>query len=102
MFYRHGDVLLKKVDKISGKKREAKRRVTVALGEATGHHHDISVEKGLVSIYDDIGATYVDIPTEAIIDHQEHHDIAIAPGMYQILIERERDPFSQAIKTVVD
>lgn len=107
--YRQGDVLFTRCSAIpqGGTKRE---NGTVAYGEVTGHSHRmqesnlataevfecgaglfVRVSEEGVSIEGDAGATFI---------HEEHGPISLAPGDYEITIQREYSP--EAIRNVID
>lgn len=75
----------------------------LALGEATGHHHKI-----LVSNPEDLeirkaeGGYILTLKSEATIEHQEHKEIKLAPGIYRSGHEREFDWFQMATRKVID
>jgi hypothetical protein len=92
-WYQQGDVMIKPVDKVP----EGGTRVSGAVlaeGEATGHRH-AAVGEG-VAILEHNGVRYLDAPSGATIIHDEHKEIAIPPGQYQIGIVREYDHFEKA------
>ena len=100
--YRHGDVLLKECALPEEKNvLKESNEVTIALGEATGHHHTLygSVPIGLFE-FDD--RRYLQIQEEVELRHQEHHMLKIEPGNYEVIIEREYDYFEETMKKVVD
>ena len=92
---------------------------TLALGEATGHHHsidvmhdenkDVEVTKyanswqwrrsnlGLGEVPD-----YFEITEDATIKHQEHDPITLPSGIYRVKIVKEYDPFSNTTRGVAD
>jgi len=85
----------------------AKQPLTLAAGEATGHHHTLyPVAAGVIveSILDDKGAVYRFRVSggDAELRHQEHHTLKIVPGVYEITHEREYDYFENEMKKVVD
>ena len=66
-----GDVLLDLVPLPETVKLKAGRAI-LALGEVTGHCHEVIGEG--VSVYEDeAGMAYVTVEREASITHQEHH-----------------------------
>ena len=122
MIYRQGDVLLIRRDRsVKGLKlvpREG-RRVVLALGEATGHHHSIAArncslyldEQRPVSEADAAtmiarlgGGTIPDrvlnVRRTVALTHQEHETIKLPPGQYVVRIQREYSP--QALRNVAD
>jgi len=89
--YRQGDVLITEVNSIPNNKVVTKK-VTLALGEATGHHH--SITSGAVGFADDDNglAEYVSVSDAAILEHQEHESITLPPGNYRINRQVEYTP----------
>lgn len=79
---RHGDVLLVPIPAISAAMKPIKSR-TLALGEATGHHH--TFDSGATCYADDENAPLAEvvrIEREATITHQEHESIQLPAGDY--------------------
>ena len=99
--YRQGDVLLIPVNKIpEGLKRT--KRVTLALGEVTGHHHSI-FDGGAIGFADDENALaeYLQVDADSVeLTHQEHDSITIDKGLYKNVHQFEYTP--QAIQRVAD
>lgn len=102
--YRQGDVLLiptSGIDLTAGKPiQPIFGRYILAEGEATGHHHSIGADV-CDGLFDLAGKTVlvVDQPA-AMLTHQEHGAIAIAPGQYWVVRQREYTP--QEIRRVMD
>lgn len=116
---RQGDVLLVPVtDRPRAyDKREWMFECTIALGEATGHHHTIyppRAEVPAIEAQDEIsapqtieriewnGRVFVEVPDGFWLRHQEHDEHEIPGGMYEIIIEQEYDPLAEEMKQVVD
>ena len=103
---RQGDVLLVPVDVIPASAKPVARdrgRVVLAYGEATGHAHAIVVLGGHPTP-DDI-QRYLRLTAVATLQHEEHGPIAIAPGTYRVVIQREYVPApvnSPAWRRVID
>ena len=98
MFIQQGDVLIKKVESIKGKKLN---HLTLAQGESTGHHHTIT--EGDAELYEDNGVLYLRVNSEeAILTHQEHGPVVIEKGDYKIGIVREHDHLTDETKNVSD
>lgn len=98
MYYQQGDVLLKKCKNVKGKKE---KHLTLALGEATGHHH--TVTKGDAELYNDNGKLYLRVNSDkAELTHQEHNAIKIDRGVYEIGIVREFDYVDMEVRNVQD
>lgn len=91
--YRQGDVLLKSVENIPAEavKLEATdERVVLAWGESTGHAH--AIKASLAQLFSFAGKTYLEVKPEALLVHEEHSAIALSPGKYEVIIQREYEP----------
>lgn len=103
--YRQGDVLLIPISELPSGLVKTKK-VTLALGEVTGHHHTIfSGATGYASVGEDPNvalAEYltIDSPTGADLVHQEHSTITIPTGTYKSVIQVEYSP--EEIRKVAD
>jgi hypothetical protein len=103
--HRQGDVLLLPVKKhVEGGKVATHRELTLALGEETGHHHTLYPTVPGAVIVERIldGQRYVELEEAWNLRHQTHGPHVITPGRYRVIIERERDPFLDALRRVVD
>ena len=98
MLIQQGDVLIKKIDNIKGKKLN---HLTLAQGESTGHHHTIT--EGEAELYEDNSILYLRVNSEeAILTHQEHNPVVIEKGDYEIGIVREYDHFAEESRRIAD
>jgi len=117
--YRQGDVLIKKVPsrKPVGRLLES-GEVTLALGEVTGHSHRVMAVTGHAhEVIAEVPATETGVPPAQFFEepsgkrflfvnapcaltHQEHGLIALAPGCYEVVRQREYSP--EAIRNVAD
>lgn len=98
--YRQGDVLLIPVNEIPANLKRTKK-VTLAYGEVTGHHH--SIFSGAVGFADDENgvAEYLQVEDSvADLVHQEHDVIELPAGKYRSVIQSEYTP--EAIRNVAD
>jgi hypothetical protein len=103
--YRQGDVLLvatehQPTDTATRVPREGGRLV-VARGEATGHAH--LIESTLAEVFEECdGRLYLRVlgrePVRIV--HEEHSPIVLAPGVYEVIRQREYSP--GAIRRVID
>jgi hypothetical protein len=97
--YRHGDVILVKVDAVPA---GAVRRPSAVLarGEATGHSHRIA-EPASVALYECDGSSYAAVLADsATLVHDEHDPIELPRGVYRFWQQREYSP--QEIRRIVD
>ena len=103
--YRQGDVLIIPVRSIPEACKEMKLengRVVLAHGEVTGHAHAIG-RREAVMFRDSVGGagTFIKVGDKgAQVKHEEHSTIALAPGNYEIVRQREYSP--EAIRNVAD
>ena len=97
--FRQGDVMIQKVQFIP--KTAVKQDTCVlALGEATGHAHQI--KRGAYLLIDTDGAKYIDvIGRSAMVVHEEHGPITLkGPAVYRVVQQREYTPTE--IRNVMD
>lgn len=102
-----GDVLLLRIKKLpDGCKKVScdKRGLVLAEGEHTGHHHRSEANEGLVLMEAPDGVRFLVNETEhdAVIRHEEHKPVTIAPGIWQVGGVIEKDWFSDMVRKVVD
>jgi hypothetical protein len=63
-------------------------RLILARGEATGHHHSVSAATATMSL-DEGGTTYLTVAELTAVEHEEHAPVALEPGIYQVVRQRE-------------
>lgn len=109
--YRQGDVLLVQVDAVPADAASVARekgRLVLAHGEATGHAHAIVDETAqLVTTEQLVSAEqaaelYLLVHGTSSVElvHEEHDAIAIPPGSYRVVRQREYSP--EEIRRVAD
>ena len=106
-FYRHGDLIIKKVDVIP-KGAVQTSSLTLAEGEVTGHHHTFT--GGQVIVLDAPATSkgseavkYFEVKSkEATLTHAEHGPMNIPQGTYELQIEREYNPTDKVVRQVLD
>jgi hypothetical protein len=105
----HGDVLIRKIKKLPAGVRQGERApngsLIIAEGEATGHHHVITAPKGAtlwILPKDGIDQMYLEVTEPVTITHEEHKELPIPPGIYEIGRVREHDYFADMERRVVD
>ena len=89
-FGRHGEVLLIPVAEIPKDAKLIEEGCSLIVGRSEpGHHHVLTVPREMgvtIKIYEKDGKHYLDIPSEAKLEHQktvEKHDTQIfRPGIY--------------------
>lgn len=103
---RHGEVILKEAELPKGAKLEKKTRKYVVAHSETGHHHVLeSVDNYEIFTHD--GDTYVRLGTVGTLFHEKsgpdvHTPHKVKPSTYKIVIKREFDYFSNALRRVRD
>lgn len=86
-------------------------RVILAHGEVTGHCHEVIADTPASDPLGDVipaaqlfdapdGSRYLLVTRACTLTHQEHAPIALAPGAYRVVRQREYSP--EAIRTVAD
>ena len=100
--YRQGDVIIKALGTKPIGEAELLPHLTLAEGEVTGHRHRII--KGMAELYQlAVGIMYLRVISEfATLYHEEHEEIELPKGDYEVLIEREYDWIEGLEKKVVD
>jgi hypothetical protein len=107
--YRQGDVLIVPVESIPEELDPIDRedgRVVLAHGEVTGHAHAIEAEGAALFRDPRLMAMFLTVTGDPVaLEHDEHDSIAIPPGRYQIVRQREYAPemiprtYSEEIQT---
>jgi hypothetical protein len=90
---RQGDVLLVPTEEIPEEASVVPRdggRVVLAYGEATGHAHAFSTAVATQLRHGD--RRYLRLTGRATLEHEEHAPIDVAPGSYEVVIQREYVP----------
>lgn len=90
--WRHGDVIIREVEKIpTGAIEQKTEKIILAYGEVTGHAHRISEGVGHLFNFDD--KTYLKITSErAALTHEEHKRIDLPQGDFEIIIQKDYEP----------
>lgn len=99
VMYRQGDVLISSAQSIP-QTAVKQTRCILALGEVTGHAHQIKEEAFLW--VDTDGTKYVEVyGPEATLQHEEHGPIVLSgPAIYRVTQQVEYTP--EAIRNVAD
>jgi class 3 adenylate cyclase len=100
MVYRQGDVLLMRVENIpaGAEEQPAKDRIVLAYGEVTGHAHAIQATEA--RIYSFQAERFLRVAQEAFLRHEEHAEIKLPAGDYQVIQQREYTP--EGLRNVKD
>lgn len=111
--YRQGDILIERIADIPGIaiEQEISRRIILAHGEMTGHHHALETElpvewhksSGSLAAKKSqtlAGEVYVSLPSGGTVVHPEHSTIKLPAGHYRVVRQREYSP--EALRNVED
>ncbi|MHB8118648.1 MAG: hypothetical protein ACYDHX_07985 [Methanothrix sp.] len=98
MQFRHGDLLLVPVREIPPAAERAGDKI-LAYGEATGHKHQLL---GNAIIFRETEQQFVEIVEPAKLIHEEHNEIELPVGLYQVIRQREFGPYDRVIRSVQD
>ena len=93
--WRQGDLLFIPVTEIKGKKQ---KNNVIAYGEMTGHSHTLADGE----VFSHKGDKFLVLDKASEIVHEEHKPIALEPGKYQVLKQREYKPAKKRAVAVVD
>lgn len=106
-FYRQGDVGLMRTDEpvpaAAALVEPDNNRVILAYGEVTGHAHAIACDYAKMYRWEDQKdgtVRLLEVKEGAELRHEEHDTIALPPGRYRVIQQREYHP--EAIRNVAD
>lgn len=116
---RHGDMIIFKINEedIPFLKKTEIKKLTIGLGEVTGHSHEIiALDDSIIIEHHDLvgydsketreladrNNIYFQIKGSAIIMHEEHNPITLNEGFYLRTTQRQFNPFNQTIEKVLD
>lgn len=68
------------------------KHVVLARGEATGHAHVMTSEKPIGFKRVDDTVAYMLLRDAGLLEHEEHGTRTLAPGWYEVPLERDYDP----------
>lgn len=94
-----GDVIIRKVSQVPKGAVRKEGRI-FAFGEVTGHKHQVTDNTGV--LYEKDGVLYFRADKPSILKHEEHADISLEEGIYEIGIVKEYDPEADEIRNVKD
>jgi hypothetical protein len=105
--YRQGDVLVVPMSReefprgLVQAPRDRRNRMVLALGEATGHAHVLTGDRvSLLCEPEDPDRLFLLIEGYGRLGHEEHGPIALSPGAYRVI--RQREYFPGSIRPVSD
>jgi hypothetical protein len=104
--YRQGDVFLRAVEMIPPRARPVRAegdRVVVARGELSGHAHAFAAAEAMMYRQVRTGRVFLLIGEEdARLRHEQHEPIAVPPGHYEVLRQREYTPGAVSARAIAD
>ena len=98
--FRQGDLLIREIKELPENLKRLSHKI-LAEGEVTGHKHQFV---GNVDVYENEKGQMMFgvMDANAKLVHQEHKPILIGKGVYEVIKEREYNPFEEEIKQVMD
>jgi hypothetical protein len=106
LFLQQGDVLIKRVNSLPSKaiaKKPTPKGYVLAEGEHTGHAHRIAnIETDICELYEKDGVLYIKANNPCNLTHEEHKQITIPEGIWEIGIVKEYDHFLEEARNVED
>ncbi|MDX6739859.1 hypothetical protein [Actinocorallia sp. A-T 12471] len=109
--YRQGDILIQQVAAeavpaaaraLPPVPRDARGRLVLALGEATGHAHALTGQGTLYRTPHLLSPDYLHLPEGGRLVHEEHGPITLPKGWFQVVRQREYVPRSFDARPVAD
>jgi hypothetical protein len=102
---RQGDVLIRRVAELPENLTQIApegKGLVLAHGEATGHAHVVNPE--LATLYRNGEARmFLNVALAGcFVTHDEHAAIAIEPGTYEVIRQREYSPWDHEVRFVAD
>ena len=100
--FRQGDVMLMTVERRDGMAEVAREdgRIVLAHGEVTGHAHAIVSMDATLFMDEKTLNRYLDVKAPVILDHEEHGQIDLPSGFYEVRRQREYRP--EGLRPVAD
>lgn len=98
--FRQGDVLLVRVDElpVDAAIEPSRERIILAEGELTGHAHAVSA--AAATMYAWQGDRLLAVREATALTHEEHDPIALQPGIYKVVRQRQYDPARDTTRVV--
>ena len=87
--YRQGDLLFLRMEARPSEPLVARPGLVILVGEATGHAHRLTSGTVLEAPNGDL---YLDLAETARVVHEEHDAIALGPGLWRVIRQREYTP----------
>jgi len=75
-------------------------RIVLAYGEVTGHAHAITAPTAALLADPETGQRWLVAPDGAVIGHEEHSQVQLPAGTYEVRTQREYRP--EGVRQVAD
>lgn len=106
--FRQGDVLIELVAALPAGAKDVTEddRIVLAYGEVTGHAHAIyepqteAKPAGKARLWDAGAERFLQVIEKTALKHEEHAPVALEPGIYRVIQQREYSP--EEIRRVAD
>ncbi len=95
---RQGDLLFLPVSEIPSDAKVQEDGI-IARGEATGHTHRIRAGQQ-AALMIAAGMAYIQARAETVIEHEEHAEVILPPGLF--IVKRQREYTPQGWRQVAD
>lgn len=99
--FQQGDVIFKKIDSIPNGLEKIDSEV-IQEGEATGHAHRLFETEYEFYSEPKTKKRFLRIIEGGAVRHEEHKEITLPPGEYEVGIVREYDHWMEESRAVVD
>ena len=102
--YRHGDVIIFKFadNPYKDSPTKAVEKVTLALGEVTGHSHQLKGDIELLETKLKEDEIAFHVQDKAVLTHEEHDTMVLDQGYYLKVNQVEYDPFKDLVVYIRD
>lgn len=101
--WRQGDVIIRPLIREIKEELKPKGDLVLAEGEVTGHAHRITQGKVELQVNALLGLMILRVLSdEAVLSHEEHADIILLMGDYEIKQQREYDWMTENLRRVAD
>jgi len=101
--FRQGDILLREIEEVPTGDLEIVDDGVLALGETTGHSHQVQMSKGVQLLRDPkTKIMFIVATTIAIVTHEDHGTLKLPAGAYQVTQQRQRGYAPRTVRQIQD
>jgi hypothetical protein len=103
MIYRHGDLILQQRTQLPKKllSWHRHRSIVLAEGETSGHKHVVNAATPILFVHQN-NKQFIELETYGALTHEEHKEITLPPGIYEITKEQEYDYINSQTLNAID